>query len=124
MKKAIFAMALVSILALGLGSQAESKDVSLVTCIVGMAHQLDAGGKASFRIVVRDGSRLRHFSVQSGRLRMAEYSEILTPAQLAAWRTMLEQFRAAAVAKVKVQFVYDDSSGWVTFFGIQFGTPC
>ena len=123
MKKAAIGMLVVMALSFGPVPMGESARVSHTGCITRFEHRLSGTGD---RVVVamRVGNKLFIFQEKMGKIKQGGRLKWITSSVLAAWEPVLAQFRAAAVAKVKVRLWYDDSSKWVKDFFIQFNQPC
>src|SRR4051794_1126805 len=86
--------------------QAEAATVDETGCVTILSHHHRSDGAMS--ALVRVGGKWLYFHEND--IRVSGPVVFLTRAQVAAWETLLAEFRAAAAAKVKARIWYDDGT--------------
>jgi len=99
---------------------AESATVDEIGCVTILSHHHRSD--AAMSALVRVGGKWLYF--HENEIRVSGPVVFLTRAQVAAWETLLAEFRTAAAAKVKARIWYDNATNVLSAHTVDFDKPC
>ena len=121
MKKAIVATAVV--ITLGLGFAAIGEGLTVRECIRYIQMSMNRP-KKKMSVFMTVGTKRFSFHPYLGHIKQGRHNYLMTAAEAAAWEPLFQNFRAAAIAKVKVTIWYYKSTKWVHDIAFNYSIPC